>query len=203
MGYTHYWTLRAGFDPNKFAAATQDIAKTISRVELPCAGPAGHPNSQPEISHTYIAFNGVNWNCTCPVDSNQICPDSRRSDSEPPNDSRDSFVVDANVPMWNLCKTNRKPYDTLVGICLLILRHHLPKHFQFASEGKWNEEWAQGARECLPPIRKTYQHLFPERDLAINPMGINPKMMKEGTKLHSQWLATQLDERLRQGLPQY
>ena len=192
MGYTHYWTLTSGFDLDQFAAATQDITRVISQSEIPCAGPTGHPKSQPEISPTRIALNGVNRNCTCPVDSAQACPTSCLYEGDRQDDSYETFIVDASEPQWNFCKTARKPYDTLVGTCLLILRYHLPKHFQFQSDGDWDHEWAQGATTELMSIKDTYRHIFPERELASDPMGIDPDTQKEGSRLHFQWLTAQL-----------
>ena len=186
MGYTHYWTLTSGFDPDQFAAATQDITRVIYQSEIPCAGPAGHPESQPEISPTRIALNGVNRNCTCPMDSVQACPNSCLYEGVQKDDSHETFVVEATEPMWNFCKTDRKPYDTLVGTCLLILQYHLPEHFQFTSDGDWDQEWAYGASEESASIRDTYRHIFPERDLDSDPMDTDPHAHEPGVQLHLQ-----------------
>ena len=74
-------------------------------------------------------------------------------------DLRESYELNGS---FNFCKTNRKPYDTVVVACLITLKHYLGECVTINSDGN-SSEWESGlllARTVLRiktdnPIKKT------------------------------------------------
>lgn len=135
MGYTHYWSVLRLADDTvfdmRFAEAVEDIRALMKHnqehLRIPVASWNGEEGTEPEITADSIAFNGVGEN------------------------SHESFVVESKSSPFEFCKTNRKPYDLLVCVSLLMLAERLgPKRFKFQSDGSWGEEdgWDTAAAVC-------------------------------------------------------
>ena len=159
MGYTHYWVLVDGFYPAALEAAVKDMSEIVYRSELPVAGPNGQPGTDPEIGQTRIALNGIG------------------------DESNETFLIDADRPGWDFCKTARKPYDSVVAACLLAAKHHLPDHFQLSSDGSWDDEWTNGASDGCPPPVALYERIFPDRAPLIDQLGIDRAVEDQGFKI--------------------
>ena len=75
-----------------------------------------------------IDFNGVRWGCTCSGNNNDEHTSAECRDQSLQDDSYEPFRISAGRTGWDFCKADRKPYDSLVAACLLVLKYHLPEH---------------------------------------------------------------------------
>lgn len=57
-----------------------------------------------------------------------------------------------NESTFDFCKTERKPYDLAVMLCLIIMHEAAPGSFRVESDGEWDGEWV--------PARQAYEKLF-------------------------------------------
>jgi hypothetical protein len=149
MGYTHYWNKKKHWPPAKVSAAIQDMVEVIRRCELPLADGHGEPGTEPVIGPDFIAFNGVG------------------------ELSHETFLFPGVSPPpyspdFAFCKTDRKPYDTIVVACLLVAKHHLGAAIEVRSDGDWGDEWLNGADDDSPSGVKVYEHIFPDRGPAAD-----------------------------------
>lgn len=51
------------------------------------------------------------------------------------DDGHETFWIDTSISESSFCKTNRKPYDIVVCIILLMLKHHLQEGIGIRSDG--------------------------------------------------------------------
>lgn len=140
MGYTFCWSYRSGIKPetpygeeieqlevirDKFRKAALEIQKALAFVEtkgiIVCGG---HGLGDPVVNDTELWFNGLG------------------------DDGCESFGVHWCTFEDEFCKTERRPYELLVGLSLLILQKHLgKKRFIFSSDARdaedRNREWAE------------------------------------------------------------
>ena len=183
MSYCHDLELDFDFDRAAFAAAARDIRTLIRRSEIEIVGPSGRPNSLPVVEDARIAFNGVNYNCDCgssEPESRPRCPPECRPYDRWDNDMGQSFIVDINSSgymsssrggqYWFDCKTYRKPYDEMVKMSMMALKHHLGDTITLHSKGNWAYHWGAGhersdgtAKRARGGAVEMYEHVFPER----------------------------------------
>jgi hypothetical protein len=124
MGYTHYWTYgpgSAGYR-NAWPQIVRDTAVILGHLgsSVALAGPVG--TGAPTVDPAGIAFNGA-----------------------VPHDY-DTFELSAPAggePLWDFCKTGRRPYDIAVTAVLLRCHLLLPDGFRINSDGRWNSDWYQ------------------------------------------------------------
>ena len=176
MGYGHQ-ILDKDFDRGALADAFKDIRTLIQRTEIKVVGPEGRPNSLPIVEDDRIEFNGANYNCVCDKgDSEEWCPpecliDNRRDrsyvafsvDVRPEELALHRLYGNAYSFDW---KTNRLPYDRMVMMAMIALKHHLGDSVIINSKGRWKIEW--GAGFAVPEYLAksavgTYEYVFPER----------------------------------------
>ena len=183
MSYCHDIHLDKNFDRAAFAAAAIDIRTLIRRSEIELAGPSGRPNSLPVVEEFRIAFNGVNHNCVCGSSEPKVrprCPRECRAYYRWGSDAGQSFIVDVRPEAylrcsrkdqyWFDCKAYHKPYDKLVKMSMIALKHHLSDSIELSSHGNWSYDWGAGYELSGQTPRRTprgavavYEHIFPER----------------------------------------
>lgn len=114
MGYTHHFESSDDRVPADIALELEELCR---KTGTPLCLEYGS-DLPPIFSSELICFNGVG------------------------EDGHDDFVLDFSSDSFSdFCKTNRKPYDLAVCICLLALSHKLP-YFSFSSDGIWGDgEW--------------------------------------------------------------
>ena len=185
MSYCHDIHLAKDFDRIAFAAATRDVRTLISRSEVKVVGPASRPMSFPIVEEDRIAFNGVNQNCVCgesEPEDRSLCSLECRRNFRWESDAGASFIVDVRSEAylnsdpfrkdvyWFYCKTWHKPYDEVVKMSMMALKHHLGDFITLDSKGNWAYHW--GAGHELPGQAQTripggavaiYEHVFPDR----------------------------------------
>lgn len=118
MGYTHYWKTPKGLgDPTKWEAFTTDARQIIANAEIPLGNWEGI--DEPEITDSFVGFNG-------------------RGD-----DGHESFILERKPLAFCFCKTNMKPYDTVVCAVLICAKHHFGEDIRITSDGT-REDWESG-----------------------------------------------------------
>ena len=185
MSYCHDILLDEEFDRAAFAAAARDVRTLIRRAEVKVVGPSGRPNSLPIVEAERIEFNGVNRNCVCGLtepDDEVLCLPPCGNIYLNPGGAGQPFSVDVRrrQPLnwylkpengyWFDCKTSHKPYDEMVKMSMMALKHHLGDSITLHSKGNWAYQWGGGSE--LPGRAQTrvpggavaiYEYVFPDR----------------------------------------
>lgn len=136
MGYTHYWTFKKIDKKN-----AQKIEERYQLAIRQCQRVIRHWNSvvkkiDKESSHRLAGYSahtivgkykGVSFNGTQEW-------------------GHENFTLPESFPLngeFNFCKTNRKPYDTVVIACLIVLDHYLKDQIKVSSDGD-TSDWTSG-----------------------------------------------------------
>jgi hypothetical protein len=133
MGYTHYWELAHRVTKKGFNKVVEDVKRIeaflLEKKDLKLFDLSGDEEG---ILYTdeFFGFNG---------------DASKGEDHE-------TFAFEIGQSKSYFCKTNRKPYDLAVCLCLLTIKFHL-KETKISSDG--DDEWIT--------IFETYKEIFPER----------------------------------------
>lgn len=136
MGYTHYWSFKSSRGQAKkveenYCLALRQCQRVIKKYNADLkAKDAKHPNRLSGYSvHTKIeAYGGLELNGVGEL-------------SHEPFTMREHFSENEA----NFCKTARKPYDTCVVACLIILKHYLGDLIEVSSDGK-TSDWIDGLK---------------------------------------------------------
>lgn len=127
MGYTHYFGPKAG---TKQAAAVLErkYKLAIKRCQqIAVAYKAQHGGLAGYTAHTKPGmYGGLNINGSGDAGHETFL-------------MREHFSENAN----DFCKTARKPYDTVVTACLIVLAHYLGDAFEVSSDGD-SRYWQDG-----------------------------------------------------------
>jgi hypothetical protein len=128
MGYTHYWTfkpIKRG-DARKinkaFKQATKECAVLVRAFQKEYGGLSGYTAHTEPGEYGGVYFNGSK------------------------DDAHETFVIREHYKDnlgLQFCKTARKPYDTCVTACLIILKHRLGEYIDVSSDGQVID-WAMG-----------------------------------------------------------
>jgi len=139
MGYTHYWNRTADFTQKEWDKICFDIFEVITKY----CEPNGikivrdkDEDSHPLINNQQIHLNGYK------------------------DEAYETFFVNKKIKnqyfkngeSFDFCKTQRRPYDMMVMLALLIMKNHASKTFSYSSDGNWNEEWK--------PAKKIFKEIF-------------------------------------------
>lgn len=141
MGYTHYWDFkripRGKADQvnssYKFAIEQCQLIIQSYNAELKKQDDK-HPNRLSGYSvHTVVGkYGGIKVNGTGELSHEDFC-------------LRERYKQNLEKDYWGFCKTARKPYDTVVVACLIILKHHLNDLLVVSSDGD-SKDWFQGLK---------------------------------------------------------
>lgn len=144
MGYTHFWYRPLEIPKPTWTLLREDVAKLIRACPVKIALDAERPNNPPLVSEKLIAFNGPGGEGHEPFWIPRI------------HTVRPGERAKADGLWFAFCKTEKKPYDFLVGACLIVLKFHLGTGVRVQSDGS-DEDWCQGANpELKLPGAKTY-----------------------------------------------
>ena len=123
MGYTHYWTVSEEKDIKKTMKLAGFVKQGIQEeYHVEFAGPMGDINTNPIINGECIRLNGLL------------------------DDSHETFSLQFGSGEWNFCKTNMKPYDTLV-VATLLYAFELGLLKEWTSDGE-TEHLSAGHQLC-------------------------------------------------------
>ncbi|MXY46107.1 MAG: hypothetical protein F4Y44_03795 [Chloroflexi bacterium] len=142
MGYTHYYEIIDENADLKVVEIGRDIAEVIRRCEIPIGDGNGTPDSAPQITKKAAIFNGLK-----PNDYERFC--------YPPD-----FELNKRCGLragFEFSKTARRPYDIVVCVALLVLKHHLGEGVRISSDGRLNE---LGWRKAIA----LHDYIFKDRD---------------------------------------
>ncbi len=150
MGYTNYMRRKPELDAKKFQILSEELSVAAGfmpgnlssagspddRVVVLCGGDG---TGSPVFDKDVIVFNGEEKNDMC----HETFVIERKMEQRPGEE--EELVFD-------FCKTARKPYDIMVQVSMLRMKHHFPET-QISSDGD-SKEWANG--------RKLYKKIFNE-----------------------------------------
>lgn len=136
MGYTHYWT----FKPIK-RGETAKINKAYKMAIRKCQEllvywnemHAYEPNMRLAGYAAHVKpglYGGLNFNGAREMAHENFL-------------IREHYKQNLERDYFGFCKTVRKPYDTVVVACLVILKHYLGDQISVASDGSLSD-WAPG-----------------------------------------------------------
>ncbi len=128
MGWSHYWQREPELSVVMFQSAIGDVQKILSEIDVPIAGSEG--NGVPFLSLDKIVFNGV---------SGHNCEDFKVLRVDAPRRGR--------TKVNSFCKTENLPYDLVVQIALIIMKHYFSKAITVSSDGK-DEDWQKAKDIC-------------------------------------------------------
>lgn len=140
MGYTSYWKIEENLDKEKFAILSEELQVATGLLPIksnsaqnPHEGviylAGGNGEGEPIFTKDLICFNGKD------------------------DEAHETFAIrQKGNDSFEFCKTNRKPYDFMVCVSLLRLKHHFPES-NISSDGG-AKDWA--------PAKKFYKKVFGE-----------------------------------------
>lgn len=141
MGYTHHWKQPKDFTAKAWKEACEDIQAILTNVEhvqgVPLSSANGEGLHRPEVTDTWIAFNGLG------DDSHESCCVYHK---RPPLESWQKPADRGS----DFCKTAGKPYDVAVTAVLAYLE--AAHGFSVDSDGS-GTDWLAGvavARAAVP-----------------------------------------------------
>lgn len=125
MGYSHYWQFTGKIAPKelkdgeaRFANAVKLIKvlrKEVEKRGVELAGGLGE--GEPTINDSLVWLNGKG------------------------KDAHETFRISIEDGEWDFCKTDRKPYDVMVCLCLLAFKDAFGEDFSYTSDGITREEY--------------------------------------------------------------
>jgi len=146
MGYTHYFkTVRVGkaeINESNYQKALVQCSEAVKlyNADVKAIDEKHEARLSGYTAHTYIGqYGGLEVNGTGDLSHESFC-------------MREHFNQNFDL---NFCKTNEKPYDTVVVACLCILKHHLGSAFSVESDGE-SFEWIRGV-ELAKSVNKSVE----------------------------------------------
>ena len=112
MGYTHYWTIKRPITRKAWSAIMADTRKLLASTVTPLAAEFDRPDEMPDVNPQEIRFNGIG------------------------NAGHETFLISPHAAPFEFCKTNGKPYDTMVAAVLIVAAHHAGKAIDVSSDGE-------------------------------------------------------------------
>lgn len=156
MGYTHYWTIELAENEEKAEEAYSKAILACQRFIVSYnmvikTQDRSHPARLAGFSAHCMPgkYKGLNVNGTKEL-------------------GHETFYFEESYKKalgFNFCKTNRKPYDTVVVGCLAIMKHFLGDVIDVSSDGD-KDDWAYGIRTVNKLLNKEY-------GIILNPIGVS------------------------------
>lgn len=155
MGYTNYYYTPQTLDVKKFKTLSEELKVATGFL-------AGHHSSANDGEHK--CFTLCSWDGTGEPEFTE--EDISFNGDQQGDLYHESFVIQrvsndrANEKglVFNFCKTARKPYDLMVQISMLRLKHHFPE-CEITSDGS-AADWKNG--------RALYKKIFKENPPKMN-----------------------------------
>jgi hypothetical protein len=158
VGYTHYWYRKKPLTQKQWEKVCMRVLDVIVFCDKTCTKAHGkillawEYDSPMEEQPTL--FGGQKFLPKPPQVDNDVIRFNGWKD-----EGHETFLVTRELPKtfrtdagdtFDFCKTNRKPYDLAVMLCLLIMAS--TKAVRVSSDGDWDNEWV--------PAREAYKKLF-------------------------------------------
>jgi hypothetical protein len=160
MGYTHYWYRKKSFTQKQWEKVCMKVLDVVNFCDRTCTRVRGkillawEYDSPMEEQPTF--FGGAKFLPKPPQVDNDVIRFNGWKD-----EGHETFMVTQKIPdtyitdagdVFDFCKTNHKPYDMAVMLCLLVMSEVAPSSFRAESDGEWDGEWV--------PAREAYKELF-------------------------------------------
>lgn len=132
MGYTHYWTFK---DIERGDADKVDKAFKLAIKR--CTEIVHYAQERAVDAHRLSGYTAH----TAPGRYGGIEVNGKGDLSHEPFCIAEHFKDNVG---FHFCKTARKPYDTVVTACLIVLKHYLKDYIQVDSDGddiEWTDGW--------------------------------------------------------------
>ena len=133
MGYTHYFTIKAGVTPEMYKAFSDEaheILRTAEINDIQLADAWGEELSAWQADSDAVSFNGFG------------------------DDSHETFYVAPDSVGFNFCKTAEKPYDEVVVACLIAMGRAYGDLVEISSDGD-HSDWAKGSYLYQMAVQRT------------------------------------------------
>jgi hypothetical protein len=143
VGYTHYWRRPTILPVRAFTRATTDcrtVTDWLARERRIAIQYESDDDAPPCFDSTAVWFNGVG--------------EEGHETFHVPRvyEPHEWEVGPAYGGRFAFCKTARKPYDTAVCACLIVLKHHLGRKFRVSSDGTDEDTGWTVAREACQQV---------------------------------------------------
>lgn len=105
MGYTHYWDNSEIIKTEQWrniCSFAHKIINIANSYGIKIVREFNEPDSEPEINEAFICLNGLG------------------------EDGHETFYLSREITEFEFCKTNRKPYDSIVGQILWYVASQVP-----------------------------------------------------------------------------
>lgn len=136
---THKWEIQQDAD-SIVKGLADDLQKIVTHAGVEVANGLGMPHTEAERTDDYLIFNGVG-----PLNAQAFCYMERS----------DFLRMDMNIV--GHCNTGRMPYDGIVRVALLCMKHRLGSEVRIDSDDPFvSAEWQRAL--------KAFQEVFPDRD---------------------------------------
>lgn len=161
MGYSHYWSrgeTAAGPLPSEppvaYGRLALDTLAIISAAGVPLANGLAEPGSAPVVDEGWIWLNGA------AADHGETFAWPARIGPEP------MWATTPGYRWWDVCKTQRRPYDIVVTAILIRAGHHYGSSVEIESDGSWGgaKHDATTSSDWLPARRLIVDLFGPEAD---------------------------------------
>lgn len=140
MGYTHYFTQHRDFSATEWLKLTNAVRAVIKDLPASVGVFDADGSGEPTVDGVQIAFNG------------DASVDEAHESMVVHRYMEDARWRDGTGPVFQFCKTARKPYDTLVCAVLLLAIEIAPNVYELDSDGDMRgPEW-QPARDLLAGV---------------------------------------------------
>ena len=155
MGYTHHYYVERAYDPDAFGKVASDFATLLPEIKrhgVDLAGVVGV--GEPSIGPRLIQFNGARGAACEPfwLEQEMVNPPKRPvgviSSFRNPNTGEYEKNPSAIVGKYHLhTKTEHRPYDLAVMVCLIVGKRRLGRGIVVCSDGS-EEKWEQARWLC-------------------------------------------------------
>ncbi len=137
MGYSHYWTVKEEINQKLWDSFTKDTRKVLKMIKktIPLRFEYGSEKA-PLVNKNIVRFNGAL------------------------EDGAETFII-RRLPHNDFCKTNEKPYDLAVCVCLLLAKYHFQGNILIKSDG--NDEWNDAIEFVKNNFGYTLPTIFPSK----------------------------------------
>ncbi len=136
MGYSHYFSQHRSLSPQEWEPVCINLRRLLDALPLRSLSAGGFYDDRPlhladiEVTGEHIVFNGSGRGGGEDLGHETLVLFRRIEDAEQEEPWRRG-----QRPLFQFCKTERKPYDLVVCALLILVGHYAPGAFDIASDG--------------------------------------------------------------------
>jgi hypothetical protein len=162
MGYSHYFSQHRSLNPEEWEPLCHNLHRLLAALPLRSLSAGGFYADRPlrladvEVTDGHIVFNGAGSHGGEDLGHETLVLFRRIEDAE-----REEPWRRGQRPLFQFCKTERKPYDLVVCALLILVGRFAPDAFTIGSDGDpadWQPalDWVRATvcPECELPFSK-------------------------------------------------